>query len=146
MNDEKKIEQVLSKNGRCVITTSGVSMFPMLRDHRDLVCILPINVKPKKYDVVLFRRGDAYVLHRVVKVLPDRYLIRGDNLTVNEEVTDEQIIGTLSSFVRNGKSHSVNEVRYKIYSRITVWTNPLPIKFRNFLTGAKKRITNVRKT
>lgn len=74
-----KIEFVLEKEGYFVSTTSGVSMFPMLRDRKDTVVIYPVNGCLKKYDVLLYKRENNYVLHRVVKVLENGYLIRGDN-------------------------------------------------------------------
>ena len=48
----------------------------------------------KKYDVPLYKKGDSYVLHRVMEVLPDSYIIRGDNCDQKEYgITDDQILG-----------------------------------------------------
>ena len=66
-----KIEEILQKEGCLVTTTAGVSMYPMLRNRRDTVVIRPAAGRLKKYDVALYKRGESYVLHRVVKVLPD---------------------------------------------------------------------------
>ena len=74
-----RIEDVLREKGLYVSTTAGVSMYPMLRDRRDTIMIRPAEGRLKKYDVPLYRRGEAYVLHRIVKVLPDSYVICGDN-------------------------------------------------------------------
>ena len=70
-----RIEDVLREKGLYVSTTAGVSMYPMLRDRRDTIMIRPAEGRLKKYDVPLYRRGKAYVLHRIVKVLPDSYVI-----------------------------------------------------------------------
>ena len=95
-----KIESVLEKEGYFVSTTSGASMFPMLRNRKDTVVIYPVNSCLKKYDVLLYKRENNYVLHRVVKVLENGYLIRGDNCLYDEFVLDSQVIGILASFYR----------------------------------------------
>ena len=75
-------------------------MYPMLRDRRDTIMIRPVEGRLKKYDVPLYRRGyrrgEAYVLHRIVKVLPDSYVICGDNCFKKEYgIREEQILGVL---------------------------------------------------
>ena len=71
-------EEILSKDGKLVYKTKGVSMNPMLYQNRDLVVIVPNKERLKKYDVALYRRGRSYVLHRVIEVNDDgTYLIRG---------------------------------------------------------------------
>ena len=64
-------EQLLAQDGRLVYKTKGTSMEPMLRQNRDLVIIEVPASRLKKYDVALYRRGESYVLHRVVDVKED---------------------------------------------------------------------------
>ena len=71
--EQRRIEDVVAQDGIYVGTTSGVSMYPMLRDRRDTIIIQPCRGRLKKYDVPLYHRGEKYVLHRIVKVLPDSY-------------------------------------------------------------------------
>ena len=95
------IEDVLREKGLYVSTTAGVSMNPMLRNRRDTIMVRPPEGRLKKYDVPLYRRGSAYVLHRIVKVLPDSYVICGDNCLEKEYgIREEQIIGVLVGFCR----------------------------------------------
>ena len=72
-------EEILEKDGRLVYRFRGVSMKPMLYQNRDLVVIEKVKDRLKKGDVVLYRRGKDYVLHRIVRVSEDGYVIRGDN-------------------------------------------------------------------
>ena len=68
-------EDILARDGKLVYKTRGVSMEPMLRQNRDLVVIRVPSSRLKKYDVALYKRGDNYVLHRVVGVGDGHYLI-----------------------------------------------------------------------
>lgn len=96
-----RIEEVLEREGVLVSTTVGVSMYPMLRNRRDTVIVSPASGHLKKYDVPLYRRGGKYVLHRIVDVVDDRYVICGDNCIRREyDITDREIIGVLTGFYR----------------------------------------------
>ena len=71
MTDPARIEDVLRQEGGYASPTHGVSMYPLLRDGRDSVVIRPPEGRLRKYDVPLYRVGPKYVLHRIVRVLPD---------------------------------------------------------------------------
>ena len=94
MNASMNIENVLEEKGVFVSTTVGVSMYPMLRNRKDTIVIKPVHGRLKKYDVPLYQRGSDYVLHRIVKVTSDGYVICGDNCLNKEyQVTDDDIVG-----------------------------------------------------
>lgn len=115
-----KIEDVLEKEGIYVATICGVSMYPMLRNRRDTVVIKPYEGRLKKFDIPLYKVGDKYILHRIIKVLPDSYIIRGDNTEVKERgITDEKILGVLTTFYRDEKEVDINGWSYKMY--VHVW-------------------------
>ncbi len=123
---ERDIEAVLLDEGVYVSTTSGVSMYPMLRDRRDTVVISRLSERAEKYDVLLYRRSGSYVLHRVIKVLPDSYVIRGDNCVIREYgIKDADILGKLTKFYRGNEEMDMNGFRYKLYSRLIVFFHPL---------------------
>ena len=71
-------EEMLADYGMIAYTTKGRSMEPLFHQGRDIVIISPPNGRLKPMDVALYRRGKAYVLHRVIEVTEDGYLIRGD--------------------------------------------------------------------
>lgn len=119
-------EKLLQEDGRLVYRTRGVSMEPMLRQNRDLVTIRVPASRLKKYDVALYKRGDSYVLHRVIGVASDHYLIRGDNTYAVETVPDSAVIGVLSAFKRKGKAHGVTEPGYRLYARL--WHAVYPLR------------------
>ena len=152
-----KIEDVIESQGFYAGTTVGISMYPMLRHRRDTIVLKPVNGRLKKYDVPLYKVGNRYVLHRVIKVLPNGYIIRGDNLILKERVTDDEILGVLTEFYRNPKNINEGNARtlenakpinmdglgYKLYVR--VWHYSYPVRFmyrkcRNFLGRIKRAI------
>lgn len=124
-NSLNNAEDYLREKGVYVATTSGVSMFPLLRDRKYAVKIEAVKGRLKKYDVALFRRGDQLVLHRVIKVYPDRYFIRGDNREKGDIVFDRQILGILTQIVGKDKTVNITDRSYIVYSRLTVWLFPL---------------------
>ncbi len=127
MSEPRLIEDVLEREGIFVYSTSGISMYPMLRNRRDVVVIRKKNGRLKKYDVPLYRRGKSYVLHRIIRVLPDGgYDIRGDNCLKTEySVPEENILGYLDGFWRGSREISVNSVMYRVYSRVWVALHPV---------------------
>ncbi len=117
----ERIEDILQREGMYACTVKGVSMLPMMRERRDTVVIVPKKSRAKKYDVVLYRRGEDYVFHRVIKVLPDGYVIRGDNCRNKEYgIKDSDIIGILSEFHRGEKKLKLDSLSHKLYCRYAV--------------------------
>ena len=117
-------------------------MRPMLKQNRDLVTIRPVSGRLKKYDVPLYRKkGGGYLLHRIIAVTENGYVIRGDNTYVKElNVTDNDIVGVLTAFKRKGKDYTVESKGYRLYARVWNFLYPLR-KARNFINrsiAAKK--------
>lgn len=127
MNNKRQIEDVLREEGMFVSTTVGVSMFPMLRNRKDTIIVMPYEGRLKKYDVPLYKRGSSYILHRIIEVRPDSYVIRGDNCIQKEYgITDEHILGVLTGFYRGSKKINMDGMGYKLYVR--VWRLLYPVR------------------
>ena len=99
----------------------------MLRQNRDLVVLKTPTARLKPYDVALYKRGTALVLHRVLQVKEDHYLIRGDNTYSMERVPNDAVLGVLTSFQRKGKQISVTDGRYQLY--VKFWCAIYPLRF-----------------
>jgi hypothetical protein len=141
---EGDIEKELSEKGSFASVTKGVSMLPLFKTERDMVIIAPLDREPKKYDIVLYRgAGGEYILHRVIAVKPDLYIIRGDNTYSKEYVPKDRVIGILVSFNRKGKRGSAHSRGFKIYSRVWNFIYPLRlayVKARRLASGVYRRL------
>lgn len=152
-----KIEDVIKRQGFFAGTTVGVSMYPMLRNRRDTIVLKPATDRLKKYDVPLYKREEQYVLHRVIKVQSDGYVIRGDNCTEKEYVKNDEILAVLTEFYRNPKSVgganakdlanakpvNMDGFGYKLYVRVWHYSFPIRLlykKIRHFLGRIKRAI------
>ena len=122
------IESELNERGFYASNTLGVSMEPLFRTHRDMIVLMRPDAPLRKYDVALYvtPRG-KYILHRVIKVKEKEYVFRGDNTYASEHVPKEWVLGVLVKFNRKGKSHTTEELSYRIYSR--VWHFIYPVRF-----------------
>ncbi len=121
-------EEEIQRTGELVYTNVGYSMMPLIRQHRDLVVIKKPQGRCRKYDVPLYKRADGkYILHRILAVRPQDYVIRGDNCWKKEYgITDSQIVGVLSAVVRDGKTIPVTDWRYQAYARL--WHASFPAR------------------
>ena len=136
-------EEYLDKYQRLVRTNVGVSMLPLLRQGRDLFVVEKRGPgRLKAGDVVLYRRPpDKYVLHRIVEVREKDYVILGDNC-VNREygITDDDILGIMTGFVRDGKQHTVTERGYRLYSFLQLHGGPARVFFKKVVWRVKAGI------
>lgn len=75
-------------------------MEPLLHNQMSTVVIKKKTESLKQYDVALYQRPHKkeYVLHRVVKVLKDGYLICGDNRIWQEKVPENWVIGVMIGY------------------------------------------------
>ena len=133
-------EEYLEKNNTLTYTNVGVSMMPLLRQGRDLFTITKKTARRcKAGDVVLYRRPpNKYVLHRIIAVRPNDYVILGDNCIGREYgIKDSDILGVMTSFVRNGRTYSVKDLPYRIYSAYIMNTIPIRIFIKKAVIKVK---------
>lgn len=120
-------EELLDKKGVFAYTNVGVSMLPLLRQRRDIIEIRKKQGRCKKYDVVLYKRGNKYVLHRILKVRENDYVIVGDHCIRREfGITDDQILGVMTRVIRDGKSIYPTDWKYRLY--VHLWCDFYPVR------------------
>ncbi len=122
-----RYEEYLQQHGVLTYRFRGVSMRPMLRQGKDFITVERKSGRLKKYDVALYRRPNgAYVLHRVVEVCPEGYVILGDNCYAKEfGIREDQVFGVLVGFSRGEKQISVTDRWYQLYARVWYWLYPV---------------------
>ena len=126
--NKSTFEAEIEAHGQLVYTNVGDSMLPLIRQGRDLVVIERPTGRLKKYDVPLYRRdGGQYVLHRVLKVRQNDYVLCGDNRWRRETgITDGHVRGVLTAVVRDGKELPVTDWRYRLY--VHLWCDLFPLR------------------
>ncbi len=122
------IAEILQGGGEVILTITGRSMLPLLRDRRDKVCLVHPREQPlRQYDIPLYQRTDgSFVLHRIIAVGPAGYAVCGDNQEVREyPVLPSQVIGVAKGFWRDGNYTACSDFWYRLYSRLWVVLIPL---------------------
>jgi hypothetical protein len=72
---KEQIEE-LESHGRYISVPSGISMRPMIRSRKDAVMIEKLSDEPKRYDLVMYIRGNNQgVIHRVIRKRAEDYVI-----------------------------------------------------------------------
>ena len=106
----------------------GDSMMPLIKQGRDVLVISAVNGRLKRYDIPLYKRDSGqYVLHRILKVRKNDYVICGDNRCNKEYgITDRHIIGVLSGIIRDGREIPVTDIKCRIYAHL--WCDLFPVR------------------
>ena len=147
MNKGISYEEYLEAHGSLTYTNTGVSMLPLLRQGKDLFTVTKKGPERcRKGDVVLYRRPpDRYVLHRIIEVRQEDYVILGDNCISKEYgIRDDDILGVMTGFVRNGKEHSVKESGYRLYTSFWMGTMSLRIFLKKARAAAGRAVKRLR--
>lgn len=117
---EPIIREKLALGGRVIIKPKGTSMLPLIRQGIDEVELsAPPKERLKKYDIPFYKRENGqFVLHRIVGVKKDSYILCGDNQTDLERgITDEMIFAVVTRIKRDGIFFDVNNEEYLKYCK-----------------------------
>lgn len=126
-SDLNSVYEALKEKPEASVLTSGASMRPMLRQHKDIVVIERLNSDLKVGDVVAYPgANNSYTLHRIVRIKNGALIIRGDNNYFTEtHVKKENIVGVLKEFYRDGKYINCKTNKgYKLYTRYIILSYP----------------------
>ena len=107
----------LERNGILIYAVRGHSMQPFLREGKDVVVIEPCPAGMlQKYDMVLYRRGSSYILHRIMEIREKEFVLCGDhNRTLEEGIRGEDILGVVTGVRRNGKDRALLSAGTRCY-------------------------------
>lgn len=143
-------EEILEKEGMLVYTNVGTSMLPLLRQGKDLLIIKRKSPNRLKWlDVPLFKRRDGkYIMHRVMWVCKDTYVMCGDNQWYLERgVQEDQILGVLTAVQRDGKTYQMDSplLRFYGYVEFSIYPFRAPLCFvRDKFYGLRRRLNKLK--
>ena len=126
--NKSTFEEEIEKSGKIIYINVGDSMMPFIKQGRDVFVISRAEGRLKRYDVPLYKRDSGqYVLHRILKVRENDYVICGDNRCSREYgITDRHIIGVLTGIIRDGREIPVTDRKYRIY--VHLWCDFFPVR------------------
>ena len=135
-NKAMDFRELLDRDGTLVYKNRGDSMLPLIREGRDLLIIEKIRAPLRKYDIPLYQRDSGeYVLHRILQIRPDGYVLCGDNRWKREYgISDRNMVGVLRSVVRDGREISLNSRRFRLYTHL--WCDLFPIRAAILIVGS----------
>ncbi|MCQ2334695.1 MAG: hypothetical protein MJZ89_02530 [Paludibacteraceae bacterium] len=145
MAEVSSFEDILNNNGVLVYTNVGTSMMPLLRQRRDLLIIRKKEANERLHwlDIPLFKRDNGqYIMHRVMRVRKQDYVMCGDNQWRPEYgVREDQILGVLTAVERDGKTLDMASTKMRIYGLLQYIFFPIRASwlFAKCVPGALKR-------
>lgn len=132
------VESEISSGKNVLFKVKGNSMFPLLRNEIDQVLLSPVDCAPQKMDIILFRFRGKHILHRIIDVKDDKFIIQGDGVYASfEQCGLNDIVGKVTAIHKFGsKPISVSSKWYKFFSHF--W---FKLRFcRRYLLAILRRI------
>lgn len=124
VHNDEFFSQVLARLDEgltATIPVKGYSMLPFIRGGKDLVVLEKAAGEIKKDDIVLFRLGGRYIMHRVLKADGGKFDIQGDGVYLGHEYpVREQILAKATAIIRAGKT-PVDPYGKKQLRRVHAW-------------------------
>ncbi len=113
MQEMADYKSQIEKNNVIAFVPGGNSMWPILKNRKQSVIVQKKQEKLKKFDVGFYQRDNgAFVLHRVMQVTDDGYIMCGDSQLVFEKVKEENVFGVLTGFYDGDDYVEVTDEKY----------------------------------
>lgn len=77
--DVEILLETLQTEKNIILPVQGVSMVPFLMPGTDSVMVELPKIPPKKGDIVLYKKANSVVMHRVIEVKKTTFSAAGDN-------------------------------------------------------------------
>lgn len=137
------LQEQINNNKTVSFTPKGMSMKPMLDGENDVVFLKKPNGKLHFLDVCLYYRKETnvYSIHRVVDFTSNGdYVMLGDNNFKKEyNITDDDVIGVVTSFYHKGKHISVDAIPYRLYCHFWYYSKPFRLIIAKLKCKFKKK-------
>ena len=108
------------------ICLEGDSMRPLIRRGKDPVTIVPLSRPLRKGDVVLFRLGEKYIVHRVWQLKDGMVRTFGDNCWNPEPwFPAQQVLGLVVKCCRKGRTIRLDTPLARTWGRMWLALHPV---------------------
>ena len=115
------LQAAIAEIGFVIRPVVGTRMMPLMNQNTDTIRLIKAPDRLKKYDIPLYvRPSGEHVLHRIVMVKDNHYVIRGDNTNYTEIVPFDWVIAVADGCSQNGVWHSFDEPNMVKYAKRTV--------------------------
>lgn len=146
MEEKKNYISQLEKFGVISFVPKGNSMYPTLKNKGQSVCIKKKEKRLEKFDVGFYlRENGTFVLHRVLEVLEDGYVMCGDSQFYLEKIGEDKVFGYLTHYYKGKNLVEVDgEHKKKIakfYKRKT--RRKIRVKSYLFLQRVKNKLKRI---
>ena len=133
--EAKDIFENLRDGESVTLKVQGISMQPFLWDKRDFVTLKKPDRPLRKGDVIVFKYGGMYLMHRIISFDSNGYISTlGDNTFSPETgIPPENVKAVLVSAVRDGKKLTPKSPEWLFFSKVFINTN-----FRKFVGKVRK--------
>ncbi len=130
---------LLAEGRDVTLPFAGISMKPTLQQG-DKIVLSPLARPVQRYDVVLYRSGDRYLLHRVLAVRRHCLIVRGDACRNKEKLSPHAPLAIVSHIVHvDGNVEHCENASWRRRSRRVVWYNALYQTVQRFLSASARR-------
>lgn len=112
-------KDILKEKGLILLSPTGDSMLPFIKQNLDIVKLESLTKPLKKYDVILFKKQDDYILHRIIRIKDAFVVCRGDNEFTSDIVNIGDIVAVMSGLYR--KEKYIDQKDYIRKATIRLW-------------------------
>lgn len=142
---EPVIRETLERGATVTLLPRGTSMLPLIRQGMDEVVLKSVDRPLKKYDIPFYKRKNGqFVLHRIIDVKKDGYVLCGDNqLDYEYNVTDDMIIGVVCAIKRDGVEFKMDNEEYIKYCKrhlLEIMIKRKTRRLRQLVSSVKRRL------
>lgn len=117
-----EMKSIIADNNSFLLTVTGLSMQPLLKDRTDSVVISPVKKKLKRGDIILAEdENSRCILHRIRFIGNGRIRLNGDYSMTEEDIPEKNVIGIAFYRVRNGKYRKLS----RLYGIFWLFLRPL---------------------
>jgi hypothetical protein len=146
-NSSSAYREQVEKLGVISFVPNGVSMWPIIKNRGQSVIVEKKTSRLKKYDVAFYQRNTGNcVLHRVMEVTENGYIMCGDSQKFLEPVEEDMVFGVMTGFYKGEEYVPVTDEEY--LKRVERWyarkkTRLFKITLFMFFHRAKNKLKRI---